>query len=356
MSSPIRQAVLNSPAYPFSAIEARYKLDQNENPHDFPALLKTQVLEGLAQTPWNRYPDLNADSIKASIAAYERWDVNGIVATTGSNVLIGLITELAGIGQKVVTVKPNFSLYALEANLLEADLHEVPLNQDFSLDYRGLSKALEQGSGVLYLPQPHAPSGSLEERGALEAFLATVSQNWIVILDEAYYQFSGSDYRNLVRQNPNFISLRTFSKAWGLAGVRLGYALCHPDLALELQKLVPPFAASPFHALTVQVALENPHYMQSGVAEVVAERERMFEILKAHPVWKFYPSHTNFFLFRTPDAQAAYQHLLERSILVRKQNSLFGLEGCLRVSIGTALENDAFLQAALEVKIEHPDS
>jgi histidinol-phosphate aminotransferase len=349
MSSPIRQAVLNSPAYPFSATYAQFKLDQNENPRDFPAHLKSQVLERLAQTPWNRYPDLNADSIKASIAAFEDWDVNGIVATTGSNVLIGLITELAGIGQKVVTVKPNFSLYALEANLLDADLREVPLKEDFSLDYAGLARELESGAGLLYLPQPHAPTGSLEERGALEAFLATVSRNWIVILDEAYHQFSGTDYRDLVRQNPNFISLRTFSKAWGLAGVRLGYALCHPTLALELQKLVPPFGASPFHALTVQVALENPQFMFDGVAQLVAERERMFAALKDHAVWTFYPSHTNFFLFRTPDAQAAYQFLLERSILVRKQNALHGLEGCLRVTVGTPLENDAFLNAALEV-------
>lgn len=348
MKLPIRASVAGSPEYPFVAVDAPVKLDQNEASEDFPAALKAQVFERLATLPWNRYPDLNGESLSAAIGRFDDWPAGGVVATTGSNVLIALLTQLAGMGQRVLTVKPNFALYALDAQLLDAPLTEVALRPDFSLDLEGLIAALQapgEAPGVLYLPQPHAPTGAMARPGEIER-LIEAAPGWIVVIDEAYHQFAGQDARALARRHPNVVIMRTFSKAWGLAGVRLGYALCHEDVARQLRKLVPPFGLSVLQTVVAEVALENPAFMQARVEETIRERERVSTALAARADWQVIPSQANFILIRTPDAPKALAELLARGVLVRKQDSYFGLKGCIRVTIGLPHENDAFLRAA----------
>lgn len=343
---PIRTAVTASADYPFTRIDAAIKLDQNESAEDFPAELKALALSRMMDLQWNRYPDLNADALRDAIATYEDWPADGIVVTTGSNVLIALLTQLAGIGRRVVTVAPNFALYALGARLLDVELAEVALRDDFSLDTDAVIAAIRQGdTGVLYLPQPHAPTGTLAAQQDLHRILQA-SANWMTVIDEAYYQFSDADSKSLARQFPNTVLLRTFSKAWGLAGLRLGYALTTPAIARQLQKLVPPFAVSAMQTVVAQVALENPGYVVERVKQVIRERERIIDALRTHPAWQAFPSAANFILIRTPNAAHAFEQLLSQGILVRRQDSLHGLSGCIRVTIGTTAENDAFLRAA----------
>jgi len=344
--SPIRAAVAASADYPFTHVDAAVKLDQNESSEDFPEELKALALQRMMQQAWNRYPDLHADSLRDAIATYEKWPADGIVVTTGSNVLIALLTQLAGIGRRVVTVAPNFALYALGARLLDVDLSEVALRPDFSLDTTALVAAIRQhAGGVVYLPQPHAPTGTLATQQDLSEILRA-SPDWLTVIDEAYYQFSAADSTALARQFPNTVLLRTFSKAWGLAGLRLGYALTTPAIARQLQKLVPPFAVSTMQTAVAQVALENPGYVIERVKRVIRERERIIKELDSHPTWHAYPSAANFILIRTPDAAQAFAQLLRNGVLVRRQDSLPGLAGCIRVTIGSKDENDAFLRAA----------
>ncbi|WP_019587196.1 pyridoxal phosphate-dependent aminotransferase [Deinococcus apachensis] len=346
----VRPAVRSVPAYPFTPIDVPIKLDQNESAYDFPADLKALATERMLARPWNRYPDLHADTLKERVAAFEGWDPAGVVLTPGSNVLIKLLTELAGIGQTVLTVSPTFSVYTLEAQLLGARLVQVPLNPDFSLPVEALKAALRGNPpGVLYVTQPHAPTGFVDTETAVHE-VVEAAEGWVVVLDEAYHQFSGTDYRDLVRAGENRLSLRTFSKAWGLAGVRLGYALGTPTLATQLQKLVPAFNVGTLAQTALEVALENPGYVAERAAEVVRERERVTRALSDHPVWTALPSQANFYLLRTPNAEAAYRHLLNRGIVVRRQDRLPMLEGCLRVAVGTPAENDALIAAAREFR------
>ncbi len=352
MTLPIRDAVLSSPDYPFVPIDARIKLDQNESAEDFPEPLKTLVLERLAQTHWHRYTDLNSEAISAVIARYEDWSPAGVVVTTGSNVLIALLIQLAALDRRVVTVTPNFALYGLDAKLLGASLTEVPLRPDFSMDVSALIEAIKDAptntartGGVVYLPQPHAPTGSVAATGDLEK-LATASSQWLTVIDEAYHQFARTDAKALARRFAHVVLLRTFSKAWGLAGARLGYALASDDVARQLRKLVPPFAVSVMQTLAAQVALENPSYMKDRVERTIQERERLTLALKRHPSWEVFPSSANFLLIRTPSASRAHAELLGAGVLVRRQDAYAGLEGCIRVTIGTREDNDAFLRAA----------
>lgn len=353
MPLPIRTAVLDSPDYPFVPVEAPVKLDQNEAPEDFPADLKAMALARMAQAPWQRYGDLNAESLSRAIGAHDGWPASGVVVATGSNVLISLLIQLAGLDRRVATVSPNFALYGLDARLLGAGLVEVPLRADFSVDTAALREAIaspagegRREGGVIYLPRPHAPTGSMLPEGELQSVI-DASPGWLTVVDEAYGPYSGEDARALAARHERVVVLRTFSKAWGLAGLRLGYALASEPVARQLRKLVPPFAVSTMQQAVAEVALAHPGYMHDGVRAVVRERRRVADALRAHPTWTVFPSAANFLLIRTPDARAAHAALLARGVLVRRQDGLPGLAGCIRVTIGRPAENDAFIAAAL---------
>lgn len=333
-------------------MDAPVKLDQNESSEDFPQNLKLLALERIAAQEWNRYPDLNSEALCDAIGRHDKWPPSGIVVTTGSNVLISLLIQLTALESRVVTVKPNFALYGLDANLLGAELTEIPLLPDFKVDMEGVLKSLDDSRqphdgprGVIYLPRPHAPTGSVIALNDLSRLIAE-AREWLVVVDEAYHHFADSDALQMASKYSNVAIIRTFSKAWGLAGVRMGYALTSDAIAKQLRKLVPPFAISCLQAECAQVALENPGYMNTRVANTKLERERMTKALLRHPSWKAFPSGGNFILIRTPDAQSACAGLLNQGVLVRRQDSYLGLEGCIRVTVGTAQENDAFLRAA----------
>lgn len=352
MNTPIRPAVLASGDYPFTPIEARYKLDQNEAAADFPAELKTLVIEQLMSSEWNRYPAFGARPLVSALAERESWPEEGITVTTGSNVLIALMIQLASFGGKVLTTKPNFALYGLDARLLESTLIELPLREDLSFDCPAMLKVIRESGdsphargGVIYLSRPHAPGGASCALSDIEQ-IAMAAGDWIVVVDEAYCQYDDDNALALARRFSNIVIFRTFSKAWGLAGMRLGYALGSADIIRHLQKLVPPFCIATPQLITALVALQHPEYMRKGVALAISERERVFASLLQHPDWRPYPSKANFILFKTPDAGAAYQQLLDGGVLTRRQDSNHGLAGCLRVSIGQPEANDAFLRAA----------
>lgn len=356
MNPNVRPEVTSSPEYPFAPVSAKHKLDQNESSEDFPVNLKQLVLDRIAAQEWNRYPELGSESICTAIGKHDGWEPSGVVVTTGSNVLISLFIQLTALGSRVVTVKPNFALYALDANLLGAELTEVPLRPDFNVDFPAVLKSLDDPTatpskpkGVIYLPRPHAPTGTVSALHDLEHLIKHAS-DWLVIIDEAYQHFANDHTLNLAAKYSNVVIIRTFSKAWGLAGIRMGYALTNVDVARQLRKLVPPFAISLMQTACIQIALENPDYMQQRVERAKLERERMTAAMQGHSIWEVFPSKGNFILIRTPDASAAYGSLLAQGVLVRRQDSYFGLDGCIRVTVGSVDENDAFLRAAMASK------
>jgi histidinol-phosphate aminotransferase len=346
----VRDEVWATPEYPFTPIPAPFKLDQNESALDVPLHLRKLAVERMLQCDWNRYPDLHAETLAARIGEYENWAPAGVVVTPGSNVIIKLLTEIAGTGQRLLTVQPNFSVYELEGQMLGAQVSRVPLRPDFGLDVSAMQRELSAGGpGLLFLPQPHAPTGFLDSEQDLRAVIEAAGDDWIVVIDEAYHQYSGSDYKNLVHERGNRLSLRTFSKAWGLAGLRLGYALSSPELAQQLRKVVSPFNVGVLTQAVAEVALEHPEYVRARADEVIWERDRVLRELAEMQKLHAYPSQANFFLLKTPDAGYTYQFLLERGLLVRRQDKQPGLEGCLRVSIGTKEQNDLLVAAVLEL-------
>ena len=344
----VRPEVLATPPYHFSAKPHTVKLDQNESPYDLPLELKREVFARLEHVPTNRYPELAGESLRAALAYRHGWFETGVVVGGGSNTLIQAFVIACGIGRRVLSVTPTFSVYSLCAKLLNAELTEVPLGEDFALPVEALKAELTRGQGVLFLAVPAAPTGNLFAETDLEDLIRAAAPNWTVVLDEAYYQFSKTDLSHFVRTYPHVACLRTLSKAFGMGGVRLGFALAQPALAEQLQKVMMPFSVSSLQLAVGLTALAHPDFVAARVEETLRERTRLASSLRALGV-EVFPSETNFLLFRVADAPSFYEALLARGVLIRRQDHLRGLGGCLRVSVGTPQENGAFLEAAEDI-------
>jgi histidinol-phosphate aminotransferase len=334
-------------AYPYRKVEAAIKLDQNESPWDLPEDLKERALQRMRGAPWNRYPDMHAEGIRALVARWLDWPERGIVIAPGSNFLV---LALAQAARRVLDTAPSFAFYEGAARLTGTPYSAVPLLPDFELPVQGLVAEMEKGEpGVVFVASPHAPTGAIFPVPDVAVIAETARRRgWLLAIDEAYCQFSGTDLRPLARENPNVVVLRTFSKAFGLGGVRAGFLLAVPDVASKLQAMLPPFDVPVHTAAVLETVLENPGRATDVGRQIARERDRVLSALSAHPTWRPLPSSANFFLVRTPDAETAWQTLLRHGILVRRQDHLSGLKGCLRVSVGTPEENDRFLKAAFE--------
>lgn len=334
--------------YPYAKVDARVKLDQNESPEDLPPELKARALERLARLPWNRYPELHAEDVRAAVARHEGWPEEGVVLAPGSNLLV---LALAHAARSVVDTVPAFPYYKAGAQAAGTPWRGVPLGPGFALPREELLAALDGPPGVLFLPNPHAPTGRLFEAGGVEALARRAAERgWLLVVDEAYHAFAGTDARPLARANPSVAVLRTFSKSWCLGGVRAGYLLASREVAAVIRASLPPFCLPAHTSAILLTVLESPGYLAPLAARLRAERERVRAGLAGHPTWSAYPSAGNFLLVRTPDARAAYEHLLARGLLVRRQDHYPGLEGCIRISVGTPAENDALLAAAREAR------
>jgi histidinol-phosphate aminotransferase len=333
--------------YPYAKVDAPVKLDQNESPEDLPGDLKARALERLARLSWNRYPELHAEDVRAAIARHEDWPEAGVVLGPGSNLLV---LALASAARAVIDTVPAFPYYKGGAQAAGTPWRGIPLGEGFALPKAELARALDGDGAVLFLPNPHAPTGKLFESGGVAELAAKArATGSLLVVDEAYHAFAGTDARPLARGNDHVAVLRTFSKSWALGGIRAGYLLASPEVASVVRACVPPFCIPAHTSAILLTVLESPGYVAGLVERIRAERARLLAGLAGHSQWKPYPSAANYLLVRTPDAKGAYDHLLSRGLLVRRQDHYAGLEGCIRISVGTREENDLLLAAAAEV-------
>jgi histidinol-phosphate aminotransferase len=330
--------------YPYVKVDAPIKLDQNESPEDLPPEVKRRALERLAAIPWNRYPELNADDVRAAVARHDGWPEAGVVLAPGSNMLI---LALASGARCVLDTSPAFPYYRGGAAAANTPYRAIPLGEGFTLPLEALLAALDGPPGVLFLPNPHAPTGALFATAEVARLAEKArARGWLLVVDEAYQAFAGTDARPLARENESVAVLRTFSKSWCLGGIRTGYLLGSPRVAAVVRALIPPFVIPAHTGVIIRTALESPGYVGPLVERIRAERSRLLaELPAAQPRWHVYPTVTNFILVRTPDARAAWTHLHSRGLLVRRQDHYAGLEGCIRISVGSRAENDALLDA-----------
>jgi len=326
------------------------KLNQNESPFDLPEEMKEELLDAYAQVEMNRYPTEQPEDLRHALAEYDGVDSECILVGNGSNE----ITYTFGLafldpGDPVVLPRPMFSLYEKVMRLQETDLTSVPPRDDFRFDAGALAAAAAETDAVLtVLTTPNNPTGLAMTLDEIE-HVVTASSG-LVVVDEAYVEFNPEGTAiELLDQHPNVLILRTLSKGFGLAGVRLGYLIAHPAVVQELMKARLPFMVDRFAEQTALAVLQRPGLIEQRVRRLQDSIGTLTEALQAMDGIEVVPSQANFVIFTTPaPADALQDRLADRGVLVRNMGGYPELEGYLRVSAGTEAENNAFLGALEE--------
>lgn len=323
------------------------KLNQNENPYDVPAEWKDDILESMRSLEWTRYPVYDPPELREKLAARLGVDPDRILLGNGSNQILFLLgTALLSPGDRVVISPPTFSLFDTAARIAHGTVVAVDQNPDFSVDGPGVLAASESAR-LTFLCSPDNPTGHTVPLEFLEQVCGRAPG--LVAWDEAYGEFRGETAVPLIDRHPNLVILKTFSKAFGLAGLRLGYLIGHPSVVAELKKVNIPFNVNLMSNLTALKLLDRPEWVSEQVARIVFERNRLTEALRLVPGITPFPSEANFILMRTPDGDAVFNGLKAEGVLVRPTEAHPLLKNCLRVTVGKPDENEAFLAALLRV-------
>ena len=325
----------------------RVNLSANENTHPLPAELAEAALEAVRATPLNRYPDPMANALRDELAA--RHGVTRervIVGNGGDELLFNLLFAFGGPDRPLVTCPPDFAEYANFAAMCETPVRAVPRSsEDFSIDEDALVAAARDAALVI-LTSPNNPTGDLVPRALVERLLAETEA--LVLVDEAYVEFAGegASLVGLTAEKPRLIVLRTLSKAFALAGLRVGYLVAAPEIVDALGAVRQIYSVDVLAQSVARAFVERRDLLASVVADIVAERERLAAGLAGLPGVYAWPSEANFVLARVPRAHRTWERLRdEHSILVRDFSSTPGLDDCLRLTVGTREENDALLDA-----------
>ncbi|MEY3542426.1 MAG: hypothetical protein RLZZ204_1238 [Bacteroidota bacterium] len=316
--------------------EASIFLDANENSLGSP-LLKW----------YNRYPDPLQLKVKEKIAFIKKIPVDQIFLGNGSDEAIDLLYRCfcePGIDE-VVIFPPTYGMYEVSANINNVKLNRVPLTEQFQLDLEALELAIKPSTKIIWICSPNNPTGNSIDREAIEMILNNF--DGLVVIDEAYINFSRQkSWLSDLQDYPNLVVLQTLSKAWGLAGIRLGMAFASPEIISYLNKVKPPYNISePVQELAVK-ALEEIGQVNDMIVTLVNERQNMITfLLQNEEVLKIYPSDANFLLVKFKDASGLYKYFVEHGIVVRDRSNVVLCEGCLRITVGTPLENTKLLES-----------
>ena len=347
----IKPAVRALRGYTLAPHRASLKVNQNENPWDAPVRIKEEVLRRFTERKWSRYPEFVPAALHERLAAFAGWKTDGVLAGNGSNELIqaSLMVTMAP-GKRVLISVPTFLLYEQIATVLGGDVETVPLTNDLQYDSEALLKAVnDRQPDVTIICSPNNPTGCLLDDNALRALLE--ASRGLVIVDEAYHEFSEHTVVPLLHEHENLIVLRTFSKAMAFAALRLGYLLASPALTSEIHKAVLPYSVNLFAQVAAEVAME--HYdteLRPLVRQIIAERERLFGQLSSVEGLTPVASKANFMVVKSAtDPRRIFTELLEHDILVRDVSGYPMLRDYFRFSFGKPEENNQILKAIREI-------
>lgn len=312
--------------------EASVFLDANENP---------------LRESYNRYPDPRQLVLKEKIGAIKNIPLKNIFLGNGSDEPIDLVYRVfcESSIDNVVAIEPTYGMYQVCADINNVEYRKIELNADFSVNVDKVLRATDEKTKIIFLCSPNNPTGNLLKEEDINKLLT--SFQGIVVLDEAYIDFAEeASYLKYLNKYPNLIILQTFSKAWGLAAVRLGMAFASTEIIELLSKVKYPYNINQLTQEYVFKALEQVEEKEQWVKTILTERTILIKELSKLPfVKKIHPSDANFVLVQVDDPNSKYQQLAEQGIVVRNRNNVTMCEGCLRITIGTESENNILIEA-----------
>lgn len=346
----IRPEIRALTAYHVPESQGFIKLDAMENPYGWPPEMVSAWLETLRHAALNRYPDPNAVDLKERLRTFMGIPPNmGLLLGNGSDELIQLlILAVNGPRRVILSPEPSFVMYRLIAQYVGIKYVEVPLREDFSLDCQGMLDAIARYRPALtFLAYPNNPTGNRFDTDSV-AKIITASPG-LVVIDEAYFPFADHSFLDSLSAFDNLLVMRTVSKM-GLAGLRLGLLTGAPSWLAEFEKLRLPYNINILTQLGAEFALTNRAVLDAQARQIRTDRGLLFEALNALPGVTPYPSEANFILFRLPKlAQRVFESLRDAGILIKNLSTHEGLlQDCLRVTVGTPEENQAFLVALVD--------
>lgn len=326
------------------------RLNTNECPHPLPADFADELADAVRALPLNRYPDGQMTRLREELAARHGHTLEGTWTANGSNeVLTELLLAYGGPGRRAVTFEPTYLLHARLSRLTSTEIDPIELTSPFALDESSIDRAVAAAPDVVFVCSPNNPTGNAQPLGAV-ATLAERLPSALVIVDEAYIEFGGESALKLVADHPNVAVVRTFSKAFAMAGARLGYVLAASDVVADLQRVRLPYHMSSLTQAAGIVALRHSAEALSLLDSIRAQRDRIVRELSEMPGVTVFPSDANFVLFVPPethDAGQVWQGLLDRGVLVRDLTAV--VPRALRVTAGAEHEVDLFLATLQEV-------
>ena len=333
-------------------VEVRVRLNTNESPYPPPTQWMEQVQAELATLQLNRYPDRGARRLRQAIAEHHGGGLtadNVFVANGSNEVLQTLLLTYGGPARAVAVFEPTYAMHSQIARVTSTTVAIGERHPDFTLDLTEVKRVLTEAEpAVTFLCSPNNPTGRIEPRPVVEEVFELAPG--LTVVDEAYAQFSSWTAADLLAEDRPLVVTRTFSKTWSMAGFRLGYLLGPATLVAELDKRVLPYHLDSVKQAAGVAALRFSGEMDERVRALVDERRRLADALADLPV-ETWPSESNFILFRPVDRDGTdvWHQLVDRSVLVRDCSTWPRLAGCLRVTVGTPDEGDAFLAALREV-------
>lgn len=328
-------------------LDAPVKLNTNESPYPPPDQFLERLTSKLAETSLNRYPDRDFSEVRENLAAHVGTLTDRVWVANGSNeLLLQLLLAFGGGERKAMTFEPTYAMHSHIIRISGTRMLRGRRLPDYSLHLDATLEAIKvQRPDVVFLCSPNNPTGNIDSEETVSA-ICDVAPG-LVILDEAYAEFSGSTLTRLVEEHDHLVVTRSFSKAWRLAGARVGYLVGQPWIIEELLKVRLPYHLSSLAQAVVTTALSMAGEMLSTVETIRHERDRLWGELSTTRGLKAFPSYANFILFRCESRPAAevWQDLLASGVLVRDFSDVVGCEECLRVSVGTPDEDERFLEA-----------
>lgn len=321
--------------------QAKVYLDANENSFGSPL------------TKWyNRYPDPLQWELKKKIAGIKKVNAENMLLGNGSDECIDLLIRAFCEPKldNIIICPPTYGMYEVYGNINNVAVTEVPLTHNFQLDLEKLEQAIDAATKIIFFCSPNNPTGNSMVREDIEMVLNNF--DGLVVVDEAYINYSRQrSFITELKDYPNLVVMQTFSKAWGLAGLRLGMIFASAAIVDVLNKIKPPYNINQATQELAIKALENLTDVNTMIKETIAEREQLEHELAAIPfVKKIVPSDANFLLVRMEKASEVYDALKRRGIIVRNRSNVVLCEDCLRITVGTPGENKILIEALKELK------
>jgi histidinol-phosphate aminotransferase len=330
-------------------LPAEVMISANENPRPVPAEVYNAIVRALDRVSLNRYPDPLANRLRTMIAEAWGYPKEFVLAGNGGDeLLFNIALAWGGPGRTMLTCPPTFSVYEANALLTQTNIVRIPRQDDFSLDETAILERVSKGDiDYIVITTPNNPTGNTASTVFLETLLQATDA--LVMIDEAYGEFGGQSMIPYLERYPNLVVLKTFSKAYSLAGVRLGYIMANPQVIKEFIKVRQPYSVDAVSQAIGETVYENRALLQPNIDDIIEQRCWLYDALSFLPHIEVFPSEANYILVRIAHADEVWQQLYDRGILVRDLSHSEGLEDCLRITVGTMEENERLVDALGEI-------